>query len=63
MENGLLELRMVSDLLGKCEKTIKRMVHRGDLEATFVSNGKKGRPKMMITASSYGRYLLRKAGN
>lgn len=63
LENGLLDLMTVADCLGKCEETIKRMAKKGDLEAVSISSGKKGRPKTMITASSYGRYLLRKAGN
>lgn len=62
MENDLLTLDTVSELLGKTVRAIQYMVQRGELEAIYQRTGKRGRPKMMITASSYGNYLLRKAG-
>lgn len=63
MENDLLTLDYVAELIGKSVKTVRRLVYSGDLEAIYpATTGMKGRPKMMITASSYGKYLLRKAG-
>lgn len=51
-------LEVVADLLGKSTTVVKRMVKRGDLTAVYPRTGKNGRPNMMITVSSYGRYLL-----
>lgn len=63
MERDLLTLNSVAEYLGKSTKTVRRMVYGGKLEAVYPpTSGKRGRPKMMITASSYGNYLLRKAG-
>lgn len=40
--------------------TVTNMIKRGDLIAEYPQTGKRGRPSMMITASSCGNYLLQK---
>ncbi len=63
---SLFTLETTAELLGVTTVTVKAMVKRGDLVAVYPKAGKRGRPSMMITASSYGKYLLskenRKAG-
>ena len=60
----LFTLSTTAELLGKTTQTVRNMVKRGDLVAVYPKTGKNGRPNMMITASSYGNYILsRKAGN
>lgn len=56
----LLTLNEVAELLEVAPCTVKSMVKRGDLEAVYPKTGKKGRPNMMITYSSYGKYLIKK---
>lgn len=56
----LMGLDVVADLLGRTPRTVKAMVKRGDLQAVYPKTGKNGRPNMMITVSSYGKYLLKK---
>lgn len=63
----LFSLETTAELLGRTTRTVKNMVRRGELVAVYPKQGKNGRPNMMITASSYGKYILskenRKAGN
>lgn len=63
----LFTLDTTAELLGKTTRTVKTMVKRGELVAVYPKTGRNGRPPMMITVASYGRYLLnkenRKAGN
>lgn len=56
----LLTLETTAELLGKTTRTVKTMVKHGELIAVYPRTGKRGRPSMMITASSYGKYLLSK---
>jgi acyl-CoA hydrolase len=56
----LFTLETTAELLGKTTRTVKSMVKRGELVAVYPRAGKVGRPSMMITASSYGKYLLAK---
>lgn len=56
----LLSVETIIDLLGVTRQTVKNMVKRGDLVAEYPKVGKRGRPNMMITTSSYGKYLLNK---
>ncbi|GEM_PF-2724162 len=58
----LLSLNTVADLLSVTGQTVRNMVKDGRLEAVYPKRGEMGRPKMMITASSYGKYLMRKDG-
>ncbi len=58
----LLSLETVADLLGVCTKTVRKMVKQGDLEAEYRNDGKKGRPNMMITSSSYGKFYSNRKG-
>lgn len=48
------------DMLGVTRRTVTNMIKRGDLIAEYPQTGKRGRPSMMITASSCGNYLLQK---
>ena len=57
---ALFTLETVAELLDKTTRTVKAMVKRGELVAVYPKEGKNGRPSMMITASSYGNYLLNK---
>ena len=63
----LFTLDTTAELLGRTTQTVRNMVKRGELVAVYPRLGKNGRPSMMITASSYGKYKLskesRKAGN
>lgn len=54
----LFSLEITADLLGRSTKTVRNMVKRGQLVAVYPRTGKNGRPNMMITASSYGKYIL-----
>ena len=56
----LFSLEITADLLGKSTKTVRNMVKRGQLVAVYSKTGKRGRPNMMITSSSYGNYILSK---
>ena len=56
----LFSLEITADLLGRSTKTVRNMVKRGQLVAVYPRTGKNGRPNMMITASSYGKYILSK---
>lgn len=56
----LLSVEVVMDMLGVTRQTVKNMVKRGDLIAEYPQTGRKGRPSMMITASSYGKLLLKR---
>ena len=59
----LLSVEVVMDMLGVTRRTVTNMIKRGDLIAEYPQTGKRGRPRMMITASSCGKHLLkRKAG-
>ncbi len=58
----LLSLSTVMGLLNVTGQTVRNMVKDGRLEAVYPQKGAMGRPKMMITASSYGKYLMRKDG-
>ena len=63
----LFSLETTAELLGRTTRTVKSMVKRGELVAVYPITGKRGRPPMMITASSYGNYVIntesRKRGN
>ena len=63
----LFTLETIAELLGKTTQTVRNMVKRGELVAVYPKTGKNGRPPMMITASSYGNYIIhresRKRGN
>lgn len=63
----LFTLDTTANLLGKTTQTVRNMVKRGQLVAVYPNYGKKGRPNLMITASSCGDYIYnknkRKAGN
>ena len=63
----LFTLDTTAELLGRTTQTVRNMVKRGELVALFPRTGKNGRPSMMITASSYGDFIIykesRKAGN
>ena len=63
----LLTLDTTAELLGRTTQTVRNMVKRGELVAVYPKTGKNGRPNLMITASSYGKYILskesRKVGN
>jgi len=63
----LFTLDTTARLLGRTTQTVRNMVKRGELVALFPRTGKNGRPSMMITASSYGDFIIykesRKAGN
>ncbi len=48
------------DVYGVTRRTVTNMIKRGDLIAEYPQTGKRGRPSMMITASSCGNYLLQK---
>lgn len=54
----LYSLETVAGLLGKTGQTVRNMVKRGLLQAVYPKTGKNGRPNLMITASSYGNYIL-----
>lgn len=56
----LLSVEVVMDMLGVTRRTVTNMIKRGDLIAEYPRTGKRGRPSMMITASSCGNYLLQK---
>lgn len=56
----LLSVEVVMDMLGVTRRTVTNMIKRGDLIAEYPKTGKRGRPSMMITASSCGNYLLQK---
>jgi len=56
----LLSVEVVMDMLGVTRRTVTNMIKRGDLIAEYPKTGKRGRPSMMITASSCGHYLLQK---
>lgn len=56
----LLSVEVVMDMLGVTRRTVTNMIKRGDLIAEYPQPGKRGRPSMMITASSCGNYLLQK---
>lgn len=56
----LLSVEVVMDMLGATRRTVTNMIKRGDLIAEYPKTGKRGRPSMMITASSCGHYLLQK---
>lgn len=55
----LLSLESVADLLGVTTQTVRNMVKRGELVAKYPQEGKMGRPRLKITASSYGKLLLK----
>ncbi len=63
----LFSLNITAELLGKTTQTVRNMVRRGELVAVYPRTGRNGRPSMMITASSYGNYIInkesRKAGS
>lgn len=62
----LLSLDTVAEYLGVCTKTVRTLVKCGELEAEYPQDGKRGRPNMMITSSSYGKLSLsrkEKGGN
>lgn len=63
----LFTLDTTAELLGRTTQTVRNMVKRGELVAMYPKTGRNGRPSMMITASSYGNYLInkenRKAGS
>lgn len=56
----LFTLETIAELLGITTRTVKNMVKRGELVAVYPKTGKNGRPNMMITASSYGKFILSK---
>ena len=56
----LMDLQTVAELLGICTKSVRNLVKRGELQAVYQGTGKKGRPSMMITVSSYGRLILKR---
>ena len=56
----LMDLQTVAELLGICAKSVRNLVKRGELQAVYQGTGKKGRPSMMITVSSYGRLILKR---
>lgn len=56
----LLSVEVVMDMLGVTRRTVTNMIKRGALIAEYPKTGKRGRPSMMITASSCGHYLLQK---
>lgn len=56
----LLSVEVVMDMLGVTRRTVTNMIKRGDLIAEYPQTGKRGRPSTMITASSCGKYLLRR---
>ncbi len=56
----LLSVEVVMDMLGVTRRTVTNIIKRGDLIAEYPKTGKRGRPSMMITASSCGHYLLQK---
>lgn len=56
----LYSVDVVAELLNNSTKTVRRMVKRGQLQAVYKGSGKRGRPSLMITASSYGKYILSK---
>lgn len=49
----LLSVEVVMDMLGVTRRTVTNMIKRGDLIAEYPQTGKRGRPSMMITASSW----------
>ena len=55
----LFTLETTAELLGKTTQTVRNMVKRGDLVAVYPKQGKNGRPNMMITASSVGKFMLK----
>jgi len=63
----LFTLDTTAELLGRTTQTVRNMVRRGELVAVYPKTGRNGRPSMMITASSYGDFIIykesRKAGN
>ena len=63
----LFTLDTTARLLGRTTQTVRNMVRRGELVAVYPKTGRNGRPSMMITASSYGDFIIykesRKAGN
>lgn len=63
----LFTLDTTAELLGRTTQTVRNMVKRGELVAVYPKTGRNGRPSMMITASSYGDFIIykesRKAGN
>lgn len=56
----LLSVEVVMDMLGVTRRTVTNMIKRGDLIAEYPQTGKRGRPSMMITASSCGKHLLKR---
>lgn len=56
----LYSVNVVAELMNSSTKTVRRMVKRGQLQAVYKGSGKRGRPSLMITASSYGKYILSK---
>ncbi len=56
----LFSLQDTADMLGRTTQTVRNMVKRGQLVAVYPKTGKNGRPALMITASSYGNYILSK---
>lgn len=56
----LFTLETTAELLEKTTQTVRNLVKRGELVAVYPREGKNGRPRMMITASSCGNYLLNK---
>lgn len=56
----LFSLNITAELLGKTTQTVRNMVRRGELVAVYPKTGRNGRPNMMITASSYGDYIISK---
>ena len=56
----LFTLTATAETLEKTTQTVRNMVKRGELEATYPKQGKNGRPAMMISASSLGKLLLEK---
>ena len=56
----LFSLQDTAEMLGRTTQTVRNMVKRGQLVAVYPKTGKMGRPNLMITASSYGHYILRK---
>ena len=59
----LFSLQDTAEMLGVTTRTVKNMVRRGQLVAVYPKTGKNGRPNLMITASSYGDYILSKGEN
>lgn len=52
----------VAEMLDVTVRTVTNLISRGELSVQKVKTGNVGRPRTMVTASSYGACILRKRG-